>query len=67
MIAIRAARPDDAAAIAAIYAPHVLAGVVSFETQAPDADTMRARMEGRTASIPGSSRRWPMKRAAKTP
>ncbi|HEU0067337.1 MAG TPA: GNAT family N-acetyltransferase [Sphingomonas sp.] len=44
MIAIRAARPEDAGAIAAIYAPHVLAGVVSFETDAPDARTMRARM-----------------------
>jgi len=52
MIAIRAARPDDAAAIAAIYAPHVLAGVVSFETQAPDADTMRARMEGADGLYP---------------
>jgi phosphinothricin acetyltransferase len=52
MIAIRAARPDDAAAIAAIYAPHVLAGVVSFETQAPDADTMRARMEGAEGLYP---------------
>ena len=52
MIAIRAARPDDAAAIAAIYAPHVLAGVVSFETQAPDADMMRARMEGADGLYP---------------
>ncbi|HWK36929.1 GNAT family N-acetyltransferase [Sphingomonas sp.] len=45
MIAIRAARPEDAAAIAAIYAPYVLGGTVSFETDPPDADTMRARME----------------------
>ena len=52
MIAIRAAHPDDAAAIAAIYAPHVLAGVVSFETQAPDADTMRARMAGADGLYP---------------
>ncbi|MDR6114910.1 MULTISPECIES: N-acetyltransferase family protein [unclassified Sphingomonas] len=52
MIAIRAARPDDAAAIAAIYAPHVLAGVVSFETQAPDADAMRARMAGADGLYP---------------
>ncbi|MET4896257.1 GNAT family N-acetyltransferase [Sphingomonadaceae bacterium jetA1] len=52
MIAIRAARPDDAAAIAAIYAPHVLAGVVSFETQAPDAETMRARMAGADGLYP---------------
>lgn len=45
MIAIRAARPEDAAAIAAIYAPHVLAGEASFETEAPDAHDMRRRME----------------------
>jgi L-amino acid N-acyltransferase YncA len=43
-IVIRAARPEDAASIAAIYAPHVLVGTVSFETEAPDARQMRARM-----------------------
>ena len=44
MIAIRAATPDDAAAIAAIYAPSVLVGTASFEEQAPDARAMRTRM-----------------------
>lgn len=44
MIAIRAARPDDAAAIAAIYAPHVLVGTASFEVEAPDGRAMRTRM-----------------------
>jgi L-amino acid N-acyltransferase YncA len=44
MIAIRPARPEDAAAIAAIYAPFVLVGTVSFETEAPDARQMRTRM-----------------------
>ncbi len=44
MIAIRAARPDDAAAIAAIYAPHVLTGTATFEVEAPDTRQMRARM-----------------------
>jgi L-amino acid N-acyltransferase YncA len=44
VIAIRAATNDDAAAIAAIYAPHVLSGVASFETEAPDTRTMRNRM-----------------------
>ena len=44
MIAIRAARPEDAGAIAAIYAPFVLTGTVSFETEAPDARQMRSRM-----------------------
>ncbi|MEG3083120.1 N-acetyltransferase family protein [Sphingomonas sp. PB2P12] len=43
-IVIRAARLADAASIAAIYAPHVLVGTVSFETEAPDAEEMRARM-----------------------
>lgn len=44
MIAIRPARPEDAAAIAAIYAPYVLSGTVSFETEAPDTRGMKARM-----------------------
>ncbi|MES2056846.1 MAG: N-acetyltransferase family protein [Pseudomonadota bacterium] len=44
MIAIRAARPEDAAAIAAIYAPHVLTGTASFEIDAPDTRAMRGRM-----------------------
>ena len=44
MIGIRAARPEDAAAIAAIYAPHVLTGTVSFEIEPPDARAMRTRM-----------------------
>lgn len=44
MIAIRAAEPSDAAAIAAIYAPHVLTGTASFETDPPDARAMRTRM-----------------------
>jgi L-amino acid N-acyltransferase YncA len=44
MIAIRAATAEDAAAIAAIYAPHVLTGTVSFETDPPDARAMRSRM-----------------------
>ena len=43
-IVIRAATPEDAASIAAIYAPHVLVGTVSFETVPPDARQMRARM-----------------------
>ena len=44
MIAIRPATPEDAAAIAAIYAPHVLTGTVSFEIDPPDARAMRTRM-----------------------
>jgi len=52
VIDIRAARPDDAAAIAAIYAPHVLTGVVSFETEVPDTRTMRRRMEASDGYYP---------------
>ena len=44
MIAIRPATAADAAAIAAIYAPYVLSGTVSFETEAPDARGMRGRI-----------------------
>lgn len=44
MIAIRGAEAADAAAIAAIYAPHVLTGTASFETDPPDARAMRTRM-----------------------
>jgi L-amino acid N-acyltransferase YncA len=42
---IRAATPDDAAAIASIYAPYVTGSAVSFETVAPDEAEMRRRME----------------------
>lgn len=45
MISIRVATTGDAAAIAAIYAPHVTAGVASFEEFAPDAEEMEARIE----------------------
>lgn len=41
----RAATPDDAAAIARIYAPFVSASAVSFETEPPDEAAMRARIE----------------------
>jgi phosphinothricin acetyltransferase len=41
---IRVATPDDAAAIAALYAPHVLTGTASFETEPPDATEMAARL-----------------------
>ena len=42
---IRRATAADAAAIAAIYAPYVTGTVVSFETQAPDAEEMARRIE----------------------
>lgn len=52
MIALRAATPEDAVAIAAIYAPHVLAGTVSFETEAPDTRAMRTRMAASAGLYP---------------
>lgn len=44
MIGIRGAESGDAPSIAAIYAPHVLTGTVSFEIDPPDARAMRTRM-----------------------
>lgn len=44
MIVIRAAAPDDAAQIAAIYAPYVATGIISFEERPPTTDEMQARM-----------------------
>jgi phosphinothricin acetyltransferase len=41
---IRPVTPDDAAALAAIYAPIVLETAISFELEAPDASEMRARI-----------------------
>src|SRR5215218_5116355 len=46
MISIRDADPPrDGAACAAIYAPHVEEGAVSFEQRAPDAAELAARIE----------------------
>lgn len=41
---IRTARAGDAAAIAAIYAPHVSEGTASYESVPPDAGEMALRM-----------------------
>lgn len=49
---LRAATPDDAAAIADIYAPFVTASAVSFETEPPDEAAMRARIEAGGALYP---------------
>lgn len=43
-VSIRAAVPADAGAIAAIYRPHVLHGVATFETVPPDPAEMEARI-----------------------
>ncbi len=50
---IRPATPEDAAACAAIYAPFVEDSIVSFETQAPDADEMARRIAAN-----GTSHAW---------
>ena len=44
MVDLRAATPDDAEAVAAIYAPYVVTNAVSFETKAPNAKDVRARI-----------------------
>jgi L-amino acid N-acyltransferase YncA len=51
-VRLRAATPDDAAAIAGIYASYVAASVVSFETDAPDAEAMRERIEAAAPLYP---------------
>jgi L-amino acid N-acyltransferase YncA len=43
-VKVRAATADDAAAIASLYAPYVVASIVSFETQPPDAAEMARRI-----------------------
>jgi L-amino acid N-acyltransferase YncA len=49
---LRAATADDAAAIAAIYAPYVENSIISFETETPDAAAMRGRIEAGGALYP---------------
>jgi len=44
MISLRPATGNDAAAIAAIYAPYVVSSAVSFETEPPSAKEMKARI-----------------------
>jgi phosphinothricin acetyltransferase len=48
----RVARAEDAAAIAAIYAPYVRGTIISFETEAPDDAEMRQRIERIGAQYP---------------
>lgn len=49
---IRVATADDAAACHAIYLPHVLEGIATFETVPPGIDTMRERLLARLAQYP---------------
>ena len=49
---IRPATPDDAAAVRAIYAPHVTDSATSFETEVPSVDEVRQRIEAVLATHP---------------
>lgn len=49
---IRTATPDDAAAIAAIYAPIVANTPISFELEPPSADEMRTRIGSTLQRLP---------------
>lgn len=49
---VRAVRPDDAAALAAIYAPYVRDSAITFELDAPDSDAMRGRIAAVTQRFP---------------
>lgn len=52
MIEIRPAAASDAAAIAGIYAPYVATNAVSFESEAPGAREMKARMAASKGQLP---------------
>lgn len=52
MFEIRAATPDDAAAIANIYAPFVATNAVSFETEAPSTREMKTRITNTIGHYP---------------
>ncbi|HEX7023068.1 MAG TPA: arsinothricin resistance N-acetyltransferase ArsN1 family B [Trueperaceae bacterium] len=52
MPTIRLATPEDAAAVAAIYAPVVTSTATSFELEAPDAAEMSRRILGTLARYP---------------
>ncbi|HST34662.1 MAG TPA: arsinothricin resistance N-acetyltransferase ArsN1 family B [Solirubrobacteraceae bacterium] len=47
---MRDARPSDAAACAAIYAPYVTGTAITFETEPPSEDEMAARIETASSS-----------------
>lgn len=44
-ITLRAARPDDAAALLEIYAPYVTGTAITFEYDVPSVEEFRARIE----------------------
>ena len=52
MVRLRIASADDAAAIASLYAHYVTRTAISFETEAPGEDEIRARIEDGGALYP---------------
>lgn len=50
-VRIRSARPDDAEAIQAIYAPVVRDTTISFELEVPTVEEMRARIVSVVADL----------------
>ena len=44
-VVVESARPQDMAAVQALYAPHVLQGLATFEEQPPSVDEMTRRHE----------------------
>lgn len=51
-IIIRIARPEDAAALLAIYAPYVEKTAISFEYEVPDVEEFRRRIENTLLKYP---------------
>jgi phosphinothricin acetyltransferase len=51
-VRLRAATPDDAAAVAAIYADYVGGSTITFELEPPNAEEMRARIEDAAGRYP---------------
>lgn len=49
---IRLATAGDAGPVAAIYAPNVTGSIISFESEPPDAEEMRRRIEGTLERYP---------------
>ncbi|MFM9853122.1 MAG: N-acetyltransferase family protein [Sphingomonadaceae bacterium] len=52
MINLRPATPNDAEAMAAIYAPYVVTNAVAFESSAPSVKDMRARIKSGDGMLP---------------
>ena len=51
-IEIRAARPDDALALVAVYGPYVLSSPATFEIETPSVEDFASRIETTSADYP---------------